>query len=326
LRDLQEIAVVEAQADLVATLNRLVRSALKAERVTKKILLPTGDGMCIVIESSSEIDAHVRLALKILHLLSDYNKEQHDSSRRFNLRIGINENDDNLVTDINGSRNVAGAGINIAQRVMSAADGNQILLGQPVFEILRHRERYMNALRSYVAKVKHGTELDVHQLVVDSPGLNTACPSQFAANAPERRFLTRLVGYYIGHAIAQRKFLVSLVGKPATSYASKILLWFLAEDSVDEERSTDAHPLEPKVWHAGTATFKEQYEYYNSTDFHVRYDLAACISGHLRPYADCFDYSADVLYQLHFISSTGKERLKAELPGIWSKLQLDKVE
>lgn len=55
--------------------------------------------------------------------------------------MGINTNADNLVTDINGARNLAGAGINIAQRVMDSADGNQILVSHSVYDTLRDREK-----------------------------------------------------------------------------------------------------------------------------------------------------------------------------------------
>lgn len=47
----------------------------------------------------------------------------------------------NIVFDINGHRNVAGAGVNLAQRIMSPADETQVLMGQPVYEVLMHRER-----------------------------------------------------------------------------------------------------------------------------------------------------------------------------------------
>jgi Adenylate and Guanylate cyclase catalytic domain len=87
--------------------------------------------------------------LAILNELKDRNSKAHDEMRQFEVRIGLNENVDNRVVDINGRPNVAGAGINMAQRVMSPADGSQILIGAAVYETLRHRECYMNTFREF---------------------------------------------------------------------------------------------------------------------------------------------------------------------------------
>src|SRR5207247_1118195 len=111
-----------------------------------RILLPTGDGMCIaLIATYLPYDIHLTLAVEILSALERRNTEITDPMRRFEVRIGLGENVDNLVTDANGHPNVAGYGINTSQRVMSLADGNQILVSRTVFETLRGRERYMNS-------------------------------------------------------------------------------------------------------------------------------------------------------------------------------------
>jgi hypothetical protein len=155
--------------------------------------------------------------------------------RRFQARIGINANVDNLVTDINGRRNVAGAGINLAQRVMSTADGNQIMVGQPVFETLVQREKYLKAFRSYSATIKHGAVLTVHQFVeTDRPGLNVEVPSQFREAPEEMLPLTKLAAYYIAHAIANAEFLKGQVAGGQDAYAAVILLYFLARDSIGD--------------------------------------------------------------------------------------------
>jgi class 3 adenylate cyclase len=314
---------VEAQANLVKVLNRIVRAALKDLRIKDKILLPTGDGMCVAINTPSDLDIHVRLALKVLALLAGHNKREKDSARQFDLRVGINENDDNLVIDINGRRNIAGAGINIAQRVMSAADGNQILVGQPVFEVLRHRERYMNSFRSFSARTKHGVSVPVHQLVIDAGGLNIAIPSQFRQEIPEEVRLTRQSAYYVAHAIRLHAFLAKLDRHGSTGYSSKVLLWYLAKDSAGASLSSDTTPYRPKTWGIGKASVEEQFRYYDSRDFWVTCDLSEYITGELRDYSACFE--TQPVFNRQFVTQFGRKKLKTEFPDIWDEFELDKA-
>jgi class 3 adenylate cyclase len=135
---------VEAQSDLVAELNSIVRSALEKQKVEieseNTILLPTGDGICIALLEAKPYDIHLHLALDILAGVSEYNDRTDDTTRKMELKLGINENLDNIVLDINGRRNVAGNGINMARRILDLADGNQILIGQAVYEILSGRK------------------------------------------------------------------------------------------------------------------------------------------------------------------------------------------
>ena len=128
---------VEAQSDIVHSLNEIVKASLDEYSIhdDNRIFLPTGDGICIALlnieclhDIASAYDIHVKIALGILKRLEEHNTSTEDVQRKFKLRIGINENIDNLVEDVNGNRNVAGDGINLAQRVMSLADGNQILI------------------------------------------------------------------------------------------------------------------------------------------------------------------------------------------------------
>jgi class 3 adenylate cyclase len=133
---------VEAQSEVVATLNDVVIRALQtvdipAERV---VLLPTGDGMALTMIEVSGFDAHLQLALCILRVIAGHNSGAADAMRRVEVRIGINENVDSVLPDINGRRNVAGSGISIAQRIMDKADAGQVLVGQSVYEVLRQRE------------------------------------------------------------------------------------------------------------------------------------------------------------------------------------------
>src|SRR5665647_3325223 len=160
---------VEAQSDVVEMLNTTVISALEAVSVSldQTILIPTGDGIAIALTGDADINVNFRLALEILRLIAKHNATTDDSMRRFEVRIGINENHDNLVVDVNGKQNVAGLGISMAQRIMDKADGGQILVGHSVFEVLRGREKYLSSFRRYEATGKHGITFSVHQFVAD---------------------------------------------------------------------------------------------------------------------------------------------------------------
>ncbi len=172
---------VEAQSDVIGHQNRIVRDALKTEQIKEedRILIPTGDGMCIaLIEVLRPLDVHILLARAILRGIVEHNGTATDKEQHFEVRIGLNENDDNLVTDINGRKNVAGAGINMAQRVMSKGDAGHVLLGESVHTTVAARKNYMRALRGYDSLTKHGESFRVYQYHEKNvPGLNCEPPS-----------------------------------------------------------------------------------------------------------------------------------------------------
>ncbi|MBN1520315.1 MAG: hypothetical protein JW923_09520 [Spirochaetales bacterium] len=153
---------VEAQVEIIGVLNRLVLKAVSGYKISAKnvIYLPNGDGICIcLINTIDPYDLHIRIAIDIMTLLKEHNEREEDPKRQFKLRIGINENHDCLIVDINGRNNVAGAGINMAQRIMNMADGNQIMVGQSVYEKIVQREPYFGKFRPVVKEIKHGITL-----------------------------------------------------------------------------------------------------------------------------------------------------------------------
>lgn len=315
---------VEAQAALVNAINQIVKNALAASGVRKLIVLPTGDGMCVAIESPEEMDIHIRVALKILSELESYNQNQVDVARQFKLRVGVNENDDNIVIDFNKRRNLAGAGINMAQRVMSAADENQIMVGQPVFEVLRHRESYMQAFRSYRSLAKHGIELPVHQLVLNSVGLNVDIPSQFKPTARTNKPLTTLIAYYIALTVKSGNFIVGLVNSTGSSYVAKTLFWFLAQDTMGFAEASESNPYDsPKTWNSQNATLAEQFDYYDKADFWLTCDLSKMIDENLDPFRKLFNTNAAYGFEYLFPNESAIAIIKSEFPEIWNELDLD---
>lgn len=157
---------VEAQSEIIDVFNKIVKDALHQCKITEKdrILIPTGDGVCIALLNINEpYDVHLELALKILELLHKYNLSEKDEMRQFKIRVGINENTDNLIVDINGNKNVAGAGITDAQRIMDQGESNTILVSPTVYNHLYQREKYSNKFKSYTVIVKHHKKMEVYQ-------------------------------------------------------------------------------------------------------------------------------------------------------------------
>ena len=142
---------VEAQSEIIGSLNEIVKTVIASHEVSEEhcIYIPTGDGMCIsLINVFKPYDVHLQIALSILGKLQEYNESQKSEPRRFQLRIGINENTDNLITDINGAQNISGAGINLASRIEGLASQSQILVGNSVYEKLVQREEHMGAFKT----------------------------------------------------------------------------------------------------------------------------------------------------------------------------------
>jgi class 3 adenylate cyclase len=312
---------VEAQSEIVGVLNSIIKTSVKKIPKESLILLPTGDGVCIVfLNVDDPYDIHLQVALDILKSVADHTEKTLDSMRQFEVRVGVNANVDNLVIGVNGETNIAGAGINLAQRVMSAADGNQILVGQPVFETLIQREKYLNSFRSYTARIKHQIDLPVHQYVTAGRrGLSTDVPSQFRVDVlPKGRpNLTKLAAYYLAHAIANRQFLTKKIAHGQESYAALVLLYFLAIDSVGESEASDINPYKPHVAKA-SHPIEDQFRCYDTVDFWLCCDMSMHIAEkYLDDYADCF--SDESMFGHHFVTQVGVARLRKEWPGIWDE-------
>ena len=109
--------LIDEQKELLQELNEIVRKTDQvraAEAEGKLVRLPTGDGMALVFSNNPE--APVECALEISKALQNHPE--------IKLRMGIHSGAVNQIADVNDRSNVAGAGINIAQRVMDCGDGD----------------------------------------------------------------------------------------------------------------------------------------------------------------------------------------------------------
>ena len=163
--------LVNEQVELLRELNQIVRSTpsfRNAEVTGKLIRLPTGDGMALVFFRSPEEPA--QCALEIHAALKSHPHLQ--------LRMGVHSGPVNQITDVNDRSNVAGTGINVAQRVMDCGDAGHILLSKHVADDLaqyRHWQPYLHDLGEW--EVKHGLRLSLVNLYKEGLG-NPAIPEK----------------------------------------------------------------------------------------------------------------------------------------------------
>lgn len=319
---------VEAQTDIVAALNEVVRTAVEYLKIepNRRLFIPTGDGMCIaLLELDHPYDLVLQLAVDILRRVQAHDATAADEMRRFRVRLGVNENIDNLVIDINGHRNVAGAGISIAARVMDWADGGQILVSQTVYERLRHRERYMNTFRGYSATAKHNLTIPVFQFITDDPAVNQDVPSTFAPKVVPEERLPLAVAYYIAHALINRPTLLKHKG-PLDGMPATLTLWFRAKDSVAEREAKEIDTVRYQTFGAPSSSFDEQFSHYRALPFHIVNELGTFIvSTELSNYVRFFGDPVAQLMGARFANKAGARRLATDWPDIYAQFGLNEA-
>ncbi len=165
---------IHQQRAVVERLNEIVRGTDEfqaAETAGRLIKIPTGDGITLVFYHSPE--APVECALEISRALKKHPELQ--------LRMGVHSGPVSGVIDATGKANVAGAGINIAQRVMDCGDAGHILLSKHVTEDLEqypHWQPHLHELGE--CEVKHGVHVSVVNLYTAELG-NPAVPEKLKA-------------------------------------------------------------------------------------------------------------------------------------------------
>ena len=155
---------LDHQEAILRTLQGVVSTSpefLQAQSAQKMIRLPTGDGMALVFFEDAE--AAARCALEVSRALK--------SHPEILLRMGLHSGPVYRVADINANQNVAGGGINIAQRVMDCGDAGHILTSQSVADVLGHLSSWRDYLHdSGEVDVKHGVRVHLYNLYSDEVG------------------------------------------------------------------------------------------------------------------------------------------------------------
>src|SRR5207248_2363310 len=166
--------LIDEQHELLQDLNQIVRSTeafRSAEAAGNLIRVPTGDGVALVFSTTPE--APVRCALEISKALQSHSE--------LRVRMGIHSGPVSGITDVNDRSNVAGAGINMAQRVMDCGDAGHILLSKHVAEDVEEYEQWRPLLHDLGAcEVKHGVRVAIVNLYADEVG-NPQLPKKFQA-------------------------------------------------------------------------------------------------------------------------------------------------
>jgi TolB-like protein/Flp pilus assembly protein TadD len=164
--------LINEKRALLDTLNQIIRNTEEfrsAETAGRLIKIPSGDGMALVFYNSPE--SAVECALEISRALKEHPQLQ--------LRMGVHSGPVSGVVDVNERANVAGAGINLAQRVMDCGDAGHILLSKRVAEDLDqygHWQPHLHDLGE--CEVKHGVRLHVVNLFTEDLG-NPQFPKKF---------------------------------------------------------------------------------------------------------------------------------------------------
>ena len=171
--------LLDEQREVQQQLTEIVRNTEQvrsAEAVGKLIRVPAGDGMALVFFNSPE--GPVQCAIEISKVLKTQTLIQ--------LRMGIHSGPVNVVRDVNDRTNVAGAGINIAQRVMDCGDAGHILLSKRVAEDLAQSRQWHPCLHDLgECAVKHGVPLFLVNFYTDEVG-NPQLPEKIKKTQEER--------------------------------------------------------------------------------------------------------------------------------------------
>ncbi len=190
--------LIEEQKERLNQLTAIVLATAPVREATDEQLvrLPTGDGMALVFHHSAEEPA--RCALEIAEALQKHPE--------LPVRMGIHSGPVSEVRDVSGRNNIAGAGINMAQRVMDCGDAGHILLSQHVADDLVQYRQWAPRLHDLGdCEVKHGVRLHLVNLYAEPLG-NGALPQKFqqAKPKPTRRSSVAWIGVLALVAILAR--------------------------------------------------------------------------------------------------------------------------
>jgi TolB-like protein/Tfp pilus assembly protein PilF/class 3 adenylate cyclase len=203
--------LINQQSELLHELNEIVSATdqfREADGEGKLLRLPTGDGMALVFRNHPEAPA--RCALEISQALKSHPNIQ--------LRMGVHSGPVNEIVDVNQRANIAGAGINIAQRVMDCGDAGHILLSRHVAEDLEQYDHWQPHLHDLgEVEVKHGTRVHVVNLYTDELG-NPAVPTKLREQAKPEPAKTAAAGGGFGRWIIWIVIGIALVISGLTAY------------------------------------------------------------------------------------------------------------
>src|SRR5215831_15562677 len=156
--------LITEQRERLETFKEIVRNAAQfrvSDASGMLVRIPTGDGMALIFRDN--VEAPLRCAVEISEAVKTHPE--------IHLRMGIHSGPVSEVTDVNERTNIAGAGIDIAQRVMDCGDAGHILLSKHVAEDLAPHPRWNRYLHDLgECEVKHGVRIGIVNLYTDEIG------------------------------------------------------------------------------------------------------------------------------------------------------------
>jgi len=168
---------IEEQEQTLCRLQEAVRATSdfkRAQSADELVCLPTGDGMALVF--FHDVEAPARCALELNRALA--------AELAVRVRMGVHSGPVYRVEDINANRNVTGAGINVAQRIMDCGDADHILLSKAVADILIQLSAWRPSLHDLgEIEVKHGAKVHIYNRCTDAIG-NSELPQKLRPRAP----------------------------------------------------------------------------------------------------------------------------------------------
>src|SRR5947207_13609936 len=185
--------VTDQQRELLNELNKIVRDTpqfKQAEAVGKLIRLPTGDGMALAFFTNPE--TALKCAIEINQAVGQAlppaeEKRGQAGALALQLRMGLNSGPVSGVTDVNERSNVAGVGINMAQRVMDCGDAGHILRSSRIADDLAQQSRWRPSLHDLgLVEVKHGVKVEIVNIYTDEVG-NPELPDKVKRAQEEQR-------------------------------------------------------------------------------------------------------------------------------------------
>lgn len=168
IADFQIDRSIEAQAAIINCLKSCIQRSAENLAIEPHDVsyLPAGEEICIALFGrSGDYDIHMRMIIDVMSKLTACNRDQSDARRTFELQVGINEDVDVVVEDINSQRNVAGPGVELARTMANQAGNNQILVGNAVFDNLKCREQYIDQFEEYTIALSGKREVSVYQYI-----------------------------------------------------------------------------------------------------------------------------------------------------------------
>jgi len=149
---------VSEQIEIKNQFNHLINHSLKDVEQDDRIILDTGDGAAIAHMGSPEDALFVSLSIR-----DEILKNNILSSMPLYVRFGINLGPVRVVRDINGQPNIIGDGINVAQRIMSFAKPNQILVSRSYYDVTSRLTQEISQMFDY-SGVKHDKHVREHEV------------------------------------------------------------------------------------------------------------------------------------------------------------------